>query len=158
MDGHLRMYLFQNSWSDTGWVNFHPLGHSEDTDRLQSEQWIKHNTMEYQATSKYIRTTTRKLRLIADLIREMSPSEALIQLDHMPKLGAEPMGKALASAIANASQKKAAGESLRFKTIEVMGGPVMKRFHAVSRGQAHSYKKRMTHVRIILTDEGEKKE
>ena len=126
--------------------------------RLQRGQWTRHNYMEYQATSKYIRTTTRKLRLIADLIRKMSPSEALVQLDHMPKLGAEPMAKALASAIANASQKQAKGEDLRFKLIEVMGGPVMKRFHAVSRGQAHSYKKRMTHVRIVLTDESVAKE
>ena len=109
--------------------------------------------MEYQATSKYIRTSTRKLRLIADLIRSMSPSEALVQLDHLPKLAAEPMAKALASAVANASQKQVKGDALKIKTIEVMGGPVMKRFHAVSRGQAHSYKKRMTHVRFILTDE-----
>lgn len=108
--------------------------------------------MEYQATSKFIRTGTRKLRLIADLIRPMSPTEALAQLDHMPKLAAEPMAKVLVSAIANAAAKQAKPETLKFKTIEVMGGPVMKRFHAVSRGQAHSYKKRMTHVRIILTD------
>ena len=33
-----------------------------------------------------------------------------------------------------------------------MGGPAIKRFNAVSRGQAHAYKKRMTHIRIILTD------
>jgi large subunit ribosomal protein L22 len=109
--------------------------------------------MEYQSTSKYIRTTTRKLRLIADLIRSMPPSVALVQLDHLPKLAAEPMAKTIASAIANAAQKQAKVETLHFKTIEVMGGPVMKRFHAVSRGQAHSYKKRMTHVRIILSDE-----
>jgi hypothetical protein len=29
---------------------------------------------------------------------------------------------------------------------------MMKRFRAVSRGVAHGYKKRMTHVRIIVTD------
>jgi ribosomal protein L22 len=29
----------------------------------------------------------------------------------------------------------------------------MKRFNAVSRGQAHAFKKRMTHIRIVLTDE-----
>lgn len=114
--------------------------------------------MEYQATSKYIRTGTRKLRLLADLIRPMRPTDALIQLDHMPKAATESLTKVLSSAIANASQKHAKIEDLRFKTIEIMGGPALKRFHAVSRGQAHGYKKRMTHVRIILTDEGGKKE
>lgn len=109
--------------------------------------------MEYQATSKYIRTSTRKLRLIADAIRSITPADALVQLANMPKEAADPMAKVVAAALSNAKQKNAIEQDLKFKTIEVMGGPAMKRFHAVSRGQAHSYKKRMTHVRIVLSDE-----
>ena len=60
--------------------------------------------------------------------------------------------KTVSSAIANAKQKGIEETGLRFKTIEIMGGPAIKRFNAVSRGQAHAYKKRMTHIRIILTD------
>lgn len=112
--------------------------------------------MEYQATAKYIRTSTRKLRLIADLIRKLSPTDALVQLANMPKDAAGPMLKVISSALANASQKQGKVELLKFKTIDVMGGPALKRFHAVSRGQAHSYKKRMTHVRVVLTEEGVK--
>lgn len=112
--------------------------------------------MEYTATSKYIRTSTRKLRLIADLVRGLSVSVALAQLSAMPKMAAVPFTKVLASAVANAKNKQAKEDVLRIKTIDVMGGPVMKRFHAVSRGQAHPYKKRMTHVKIVLTDEGKK--
>ena len=108
--------------------------------------------MDYEATAKYIRTSTRKLRLIADLIRHLKPADALIQLVHMPKDAAGPMAKVVSSAVANAMQKQIKADVLKFKTIEVMGGPAMKRFHAVSRGQAHSYKKRMTHVRIVLSD------
>jgi large subunit ribosomal protein L22 len=108
--------------------------------------------MEYQATSKYIRTSTRKLRLVADLIRSLTPTDAIVQLANMPKEAAEPLGKVLASAVSNATQKQAKIESLKITTVEVMGGPAMKRFHAVSRGQAHSYKKRMTHVRVVLSD------
>jgi ribosomal protein L22 len=63
----------------------------------------------------------------------------------------------MASAIANAMQKNAKEETLRTKIIEVMGAGGMKRWHAVSRGQAHGYKKRMTHIRVVLTDEIEKK-
>lgn len=114
--------------------------------------------MEYQATSKYVRESTRKVRLLADSIRKLSPAAALSQLELMPKGAAKPLGKVVASAIANAKQKQVKVESLSFKIIEVMGGPVMKRWHAVSRGQAHAYKKRMTHIRIVLTDVGEKKE
>lgn len=114
--------------------------------------------MQYSATAKYIRVSTRKVRLIADSVRKLSPSLALAQLAHMPKAAAEPLGKVIASAIANAKQKNAKEETLKMQTIEVMGGTGMKRFHAVSKGQAHPYKKRMTHIRIVLTDDGEKKE
>jgi large subunit ribosomal protein L22 len=106
--------------------------------------------MEYQATAKYVRTSTRKLRLIADAVRGLDVTAALTALSHMNKAAAEPMGKTLASAVANAKQKGTEADGLTVKAVEVMGGPAMKRFHAVSRGMAHSYKKRMTHVRVIV--------
>jgi large subunit ribosomal protein L22 len=122
--------------------------------KLQREQWIRHNIyMEYQATSKYIRTSTRKLRLVADAIRKLAPEQALTTLLKMPKRAAGPMAKVLASTLANAKAKSVDTGKLTFKTIEVMGGPGMKRWMAVSRGQGHAYKKRMTHVRIIVTDD-----
>ena len=108
--------------------------------------------MEYQATTKYVRVSTRKVRLVADSVRKLTPGAALDALSQMIKSAAVPLSKTIASAIANAKLKGAADESLRFKTIEIMGGPSMKRWHAVSRGQAHAFKKRMTHIRIILTE------
>ena len=114
--------------------------------------------MEYSATAKYIHVSTRKVRLIADSVRKLSPALALAQLAHMPKAAAEPLGKAIASAIANAKQKNANVETLKMKSIEVMGGAGMKRWHAVSKGQAHPFKKRMTHIKIVLMDTGAKKE
>jgi large subunit ribosomal protein L22 len=113
--------------------------------------------MEYQATAKYIRTGVRKMRLIADLVRGLSPDDALIQLAHMSRFAAAPMEKVLRAAIVNAQSKQTKRVPLQIKNIEVMGGPVMKRWHAASRGQAHPYKKRMTHIRIKLTDEKEEK-
>jgi len=109
--------------------------------------------MEYSATSKYVRISTRKARLVVDSIRHMKPEVALLYLAALPKSAAEPMVKVLRSALANAKEKQVKTDGLTFKTIEVMGGPVMKRWHAVSRGMAHSFKKRMTHIRIVLTDQ-----
>ncbi len=114
--------------------------------------------MDYQATAKHIHTSTRKVRLLADTVRPLSPVVALSQLASMPKAAALPLSKVIASALANAKQKNANVETLKMKQIEVMGGAAMKRWHAVSKGQAHPYKKRMTHIRVVLTDEGEKKE
>ena len=108
--------------------------------------------MEYSATTKYVRVSTRKVRLVADSVRKLAPAAALAALSQMQKSAAIPLSKTIASAIANAKQKGAVETGLRFKTIEIMGGPGMKRWQAVSRGQAHAFKKRMTHIRIILTE------
>jgi large subunit ribosomal protein L22 len=113
--------------------------------------------MEYEATTKYVHVSTRKVRLVADAVRKLTPSAALAALSQMTKSASIPISKTIASAIANAKQKSVAQELLRFKTIEIMGGPSMKRWHAVSRGQAHAFKKRMTHIRIILTEVNNKK-
>ena len=112
--------------------------------------------MEYQATSKYIHQSTRKVRLVADSIRKMQPTVAVAKLGVTPKNAAGPLIGVIASALANAKAKGAKEETLIFKTIEVMGGPSMKRWHAVSRGSAHAFKKRMTHVRVILTEKENK--
>lgn len=109
--------------------------------------------MDYTATAKYVRISTRKMRLVADSVRKLLPSDALAQLSIMPRGAAEPLTSVIASAISNAKQKSADVATLHFKNIEVMGGPAMKRWHAVSRGNAHAYKKRMTHIRIILADD-----
>lgn len=109
--------------------------------------------MDFTATSKYVRSSTRKVRLIADSVRKLRPTAALAQLSGMPKSAALPLAKTMASAVANAKQKNVQEDALRIKGIEVMGAGGMKRWHAVSRGQAHAYKKRMTHIRVIVTDE-----
>ena len=113
--------------------------------------------MQYEATTKYVHVSTRKVRLVADSVRRLTPVAALAALSQMRKSAAVPLSKTVASAIANAKQKGAAQEVLKFKTIEIMGGPSMKRWNAVSRGQAHAFKKRMTHIRIIVEDEAVKK-
>ncbi|KKU83151.1 50S ribosomal protein L22 [Candidatus Gottesmanbacteria bacterium RIFCSPLOWO2_01_FULL_49_10] len=111
--------------------------------------------MEYQATAKYIRMSPRKVRLVTDAIKRkmLTPEQALAQLAELPKRAARPVMNVLASAIANAKEKQIPLSALRVQSIEIMGGPSMKRWHAVSRGQAHAYKKRMTHIRVTLTDE-----
>lgn len=112
--------------------------------------------MQFQATTKYIRTSTRKVRLIADAIRGLRADRAIAILTMTPKAATKPVLKTLLSAIANAKKTAADANTLVVTTIEVAGGPVMKRFHAVSRGMAHAYKKRMTHLKIVVEEKGEK--
>lgn len=110
--------------------------------------------MEYQATAKYVHMSTRKVRLVADSIRAMKPVQAVAHLSVTSKIAAKPLSGVIMSALSNAKGKGAKEEALQFKTIEIMGGPMMKRWHAVSRGSAHTFKKRMTHIRVILEEKG----
>lgn len=110
--------------------------------------------MEFTATAKYIRTSPRKLRLIVDSIKNLPPKVALGKLAMIANRAKKPLADTLSSAIANANDKKADVNTLKFAAIEVMEGGSMKRWHAVSRGQAHAYKRSMSHIRVVLTDEG----
>lgn len=109
------------------------------------------------ATSKGVRVSTRKVRLVADAIRNMTASEAVATLGMLNKHGASVLMKTLKSAIANAvNNGKMAEDQLKITKLEVQEGPFLKRFRASTRGRIHSYKKRSTHITIVLTDGGNK--
>lgn len=102
---------------------------------------------------RYIRTSPRKLRLVADAVRALSPEQALLHLKFTGKSAADPMYKAIKQAVSNAKDQLGLSvEKLAFKTIDVMDGPTYKRFQAVSRGMAHSIMKRTSHIRVELKE------
>ncbi|MDP3988507.1 MAG: 50S ribosomal protein L22 [Candidatus Levybacteria bacterium] len=107
--------------------------------------------MEVVAKSKSVRISPRKIRLIADSIRNMEVKKALDSLSLLNKRGAIPLWKTLKSAVANAvNNAKLKEEGLFIKSIEVDGGPVLKRFRPSTRGRVHPYKKRASHIKITL--------
>ncbi len=109
--------------------------------------------MEYIATAKYVRVTPRKLQLIADSIRRISPTAAVEKLAFIKKSGSRELQKVIASAVANAKNIGSADiKNLSFKKLEILSAGGMKRFRAVSRGMAHTYKKRMSHIRVVLIE------
>lgn len=108
---------------------------------------------EIKAQIKYLRVSPKKLREVVDLVRGLSPTAALDQLKFLPKRAAQPLVEALKSAVANATNNlKLKIENLKIKTIEVGEGPRLKRWRVVSRGTAHQYKRRTSHIKIILEE------
>lgn len=104
------------------------------------------------AEQKFIRTSARKLRFVADGIKHLKPAEAIRQLKFSDKRAADPLAKVIKQAIANAvTNAKLDKAALKFAHIEVNEGPTYKRWRAVSRGRAHSIFKRTSHVKITLT-------
>ena len=109
--------------------------------------------MQVTASISYIRTSPRKLRLVADAVRHLDLSRALLMLKHLRERAAGPVFKALKQAQANAVNNfKLAKDKLEIKTIEINAGPIYKRGRAVSKGRSHSIKKRTSHIKVVIWD------
>lgn len=103
------------------------------------------------ASLKNYRIAPRKVRLIADMIRGKSASQAKIILEHASKKAKDPIHDLLDSAIANASHNHKLGvETLVVKEIRVDQGYVLKRSMPMARGSAFPLKKRTSHISLVL--------
>ena len=111
--------------------------------------------MESRAILKYTRVTPRKVRRVADLIRGKQAGQAIVELRFMPYRAAKMLEKLLKSAMSNAGRQKGVDpETMKISRIFVDKGPVMKRMRPRAMGRANIIKKRMSHVTIHLSDNG----
>lgn len=108
--------------------------------------------MEVTTIQKYIHTPPRKLRLVADMVRGMIPTKAIDVLQITPKAAAKDLSKAINTALGNAKQLGLDTEKVAFKKIEINEGPRMKRYRASARGRTRPYSKKMSHIKIVLSD------
>ncbi len=109
--------------------------------------------MQYLATQKYTRQTPRKVRLVANTIKDLTVEEALRQLAVMDRKSTVVVLKTLRQVIANALHNhNALLADLTLKEITINEGPRYRRFRSVSRGRAHGVIKRTCHIRIVLED------
>ena len=99
-------------------------------------------------------TSTRKMRLVADLVRGKGVYEALTILKFSKQEASGKLEKLLKSAINNWEQKNegtsAADANLVVKTIFVDGGRVLKRMRPAPQGRGYRVRKRSNHVTIIV--------
>ena len=115
---------------------------------------VRHKHMEIQAITRDVRVSPRKVRLVADAIRKTdSVDAALAALSILKKRGSYVLAKTLKSAVANAvTNAKLEKTNLLIAKIEVTEGQSLKRFHPSTRGRIHPYKRRSSHVRIVLKE------
>jgi len=105
------------------------------------------------ARLRMLRSTPRKTRLVADLIRGKNVSEAESILKFTDRRAAAPLLKLLASAKANAVNNHDMFEDALFvHTIQVGAGPTLKRFLPRARGRADLLRKRTSHIEITLEE------
>ncbi|GAB3463181.1 50S ribosomal protein L22 [Streptomonospora sediminis] len=103
------------------------------------------------AQARFIRVTPRKARRVVDLIRGLPADEAQAVLRFAPQAASEPVGKVLASAIANAEHN----DKLDRETLVVGGawvdeGPTLKRIMPRGFGRAFRVTKRTSHITVVV--------
>ena len=113
--------------------------------------------MDIKAESKSEKISPRKVMIVAETLKGESAVNALNTLLLIRKRGAVILYKLLKSAVANAVNNAKKDRNILFvKSIEVTGGPFQKRFRPSTRGRVHPYKKRTSHIRVMLEEKGGK--
>jgi large subunit ribosomal protein L22 len=107
--------------------------------------------MKTQATAKFVGTSARKTGLVASLIRGRRAIEAQTILINTDKRAAGPVGKVLASAIANAENNHGARlTELVIESVLIGPGPSLKRSRPRSKGMANRILKRSSHITVVV--------
>jgi large subunit ribosomal protein L22 len=97
----------------------------------------------------------RKVRLVTDLLKNLTIQQARLQLSLLSKKAAHPILKLLNSAAASARHNfDLDPEKLRVKNITVNQGNVMKRYKPRAQGRASPIRRRTARVEVILIAEG----
>ncbi|CDB32241.1 50S ribosomal protein L22 [Clostridium sp. CAG:575] len=108
---------------------------------------------EARATLKFARISSRKVKIVADLIRGKNVDEALAIVKFTPKASSEVIEKLLKSAIANAENNhEMKHENLYVAEIFANQGPTLKRIRPAAKGSAVRIRKRTSHITIVLKE------
>jgi large subunit ribosomal protein L22 len=111
--------------------------------------------VESRATTKYLRISPQKARLVVDMIRGQRVEQALGILEFTTKRAARIVAKTLKSAVANAESGQSVDvDALYVKRAYVDEGPVLKRFLPRAHGRATPILKRTSHVTVVVDERG----
>ena len=124
------------------------MGKSKDTRRVEANQAM--------AVCHSIRTSPRKLNLVAQTIRGLNAEKAVAELSFSKKRIAKVVLAVLQSAIANAENNHQLNIDKLFVSEAFVGkGLVMKRMHARGRGRGARVLKPFSNLTVVDTERGE---
>ena len=103
------------------------------------------------ASAKYVRTSARKARLVADQVRGLEIEDARALLQFSPRAAAQDIQKLIDSAAANAENNHdLVADEMRISELRVDEGPTLKRFRPRALGRATPIHKRTCHISVAL--------
>ena len=108
------------------------------------------------ARLRYVSIPARKMRLVANIVKGMPIQKAIDTLNFTPRVAAGPIAKTLKSAAANALSQEGSAhvrpEDLHIKLITVDEAPTAKRIRFQSMGRVFRYRKRFSHLTVVLEE------
>ena len=109
--------------------------------------------MEARAQVTHVRMSPRKVKVVLDLIRNKPVEIATAIVKNTPKASCEPVGKLLASAVANAENNYNMDKSnLYVAECFACPGPILKRIRPRAQGRAYRINKRTSHITLVLKE------
>lgn len=110
--------------------------------------------MEVVASARQIGISPRKVRTVLDTVRGKKVDEALAILSFLPTPAAKTVSKVVRSATANAENNyQMSPARLRIVKTFADGGQTLRRYHAGSRGRVNPYRRRYSHITVIVEEE-----
>ena len=117
------------------------------------QEEVQKEVLQAVATLKYARISSRKVKIVADLIRGKNVEEALAIVKFTPKASSAIIEKLLKSAIANAENNHGMKhENLYVAEIHANQGPTLRRIRPAAKGSAVRIRKRTSHITIVLRE------
>jgi large subunit ribosomal protein L22 len=111
---------------------------------------------EAQARLRGLRTSARKLNLVAETIRGKAAASALAELTFSHRRIAREVKKVLQAAIANAENNHQLDvDRLYIKEATVGRAFVLKRFHTRGRGRSARVEKHFAHLTVVVRERAE---
>ena len=121
---------------------------------MPEQENVQTATLEAKATLRYARISSRKVKIVADLIRGKKVDEALAIVKFTPKASSEIIEKLLKSAIANAENNHGMNRgNLIVSEIYANQGPTLKRIRPAANGSEVRIRKRTCHITIVVKEE-----
>ena len=112
--------------------------------------------MEARAKLSYARISSRKVKIVIDMIRNKPVGEAMGILKNTPKAASELLIKLLNSAAANAENNHNMDKNnLYVAEVYANQGPTLKRVRPRAQGRAFRIRKRTRHITIVLKELGQ---
>jgi len=108
---------------------------------------------EGRAELKYARISSRKVKVVLDLIRDKKIEEAYAIIKYTPKAASEILYKLMKSAEANAeNNNNLDAEKLFVAEAYANQGPTLKRIRPRAQGRANRIRKRTSHITLVLKE------